>query len=175
MIGNRTLKKNIELNDLKNVTAVNMAVSDKRGNVPFYLCKPNDVQGSLFATFRNNESAVSVESMTIDEFMDGKSVDVVKMDIEGGEPRALIGMEKTLKLSEDVTLFIEFNHQLLYRAEVDPTDLFSQLDEAGFECKVINEGLKALLPIVHPLTPEDLLSEGFQHGFCNLYCTRKPV
>jgi len=171
----KIMKTNFELNNLTNVTPVNMAASDKRATVPFYLCKPNDVQGSLFATLRDNESTVPVESMTIDEFLDGKPVDVVKMDIEGGEPRALEGMSKTLFKSKDVVLFIEFNHHLLRRAGVDPPDLFHQLDSAGFDCMLINEGLKRLLPIVHPLTPEDILGEGFQHGFCNIYCTRKAT
>ena len=169
------MKTNFELNKLTNVTPVNIAASDKRATVPFYLCKPNDVQGSLFATLRNNESTVDVESMTVDEFLGGKAVDVIKMDIEGGEPRALVGMKETLSRSKDVVLFVEFNHQLLRRAGVDPTDLLTQLDDAGFECQLINEGLKRLLPIVHPLTPEDILGEGFQHGFCNIYCTRKAT
>ena len=102
------LKRNVELNHLTNVIPVNKAASNKCTIVPFYLCKPNDVRGSLYPTLRTDEFSVPVGCTTIDEFMGGVPVDVVKMDIEGGEPYALEGMKQTLALSKDVVLIMEF-------------------------------------------------------------------
>ena len=102
------LKKNIELNQLTNVVPVNKAVSDSSTTMPFFIEKQNDVQGSLYSTLRSNEFTIPVECVTIDEYMAGQPVDVIKMDIEGGEPAALKGMEKTLANSKDLVLFIEF-------------------------------------------------------------------
>lgn len=102
------LKTNIKLNQLTNVIPVNKAASDKRGTVPFFIEKSNDVQGSLFSTLRAGEFTVPVECITIDEFIGGEPVDVIKMDIEGGEPYALEGMKDTLAQNKDIVLFIEF-------------------------------------------------------------------
>ena len=49
------LKKNIEFNQFTNVLPVNKAVSDTDKPMPFFLCKPNGVSGSLFPTLRSNE------------------------------------------------------------------------------------------------------------------------
>ena len=102
------LKKNIELNHLTNVVPVNQAISDTTATLPFFIEKQNDVQGSLYSTLRSNEFTIPVECVTIDEYMAGQPVDVIKMDIEGGEPAALEGMRKTLSNSKDLVLFIEF-------------------------------------------------------------------
>ena len=171
----QVMKKNIELSHLTNVVVVNKAVSDKRDTVQFFLCKPNEVQGSLYSTFRPGESTITVESIALDEYLEGKPVDVFKMDIEGGEPSALRGMVETLSRSKDIVLFVEFNHHLLDRAGVSPEDFLAQLDAAGFDCQIINEGLKELQPFQIPFTPEQFLGEGFCHGFCNIYCTRKAT
>ena len=102
------LEKNIELNQLTNVVAINKAVGDATTTMSFFIEKENDVQGSLYSTLRSNEFTIPVECITIDDYMDGAPVDVIKMDIEGGEPYALAGMTKTLSKSTDPVLFIEF-------------------------------------------------------------------
>ena len=163
------LKKNIELNQLTNVIPVNKAATDTNVNASFFIAKPNDVQGSLFPTLRTDEYSVPVECITIDELLDGKSVDVVKMDIEGAEPFALKGMKKTLANSPNIVLFLEFHGPWLKRAGVEPQEFLDQLNESGFECQLINDGRKLLQPLKLELTPE----EGFPHGFCNIYCVKR--
>lgn len=163
------LKKNIELNHLTNVIAVNKAASNTSASAPFFIAKPNDVQWSLFPTLRTGEYSVPVECITIDELLGGETVDVVKMDIEGSEPFAMEGMKQTLSTSPNIVLFLEFHGPWLRRAGVEPEDFLDQMDRAGFECQLINDGRKRLQPLKLELTPE----EGFYHGFCNIYCTKK--
>ena len=163
------LKKNIELNHLTNVIPVNKAASDSNVSSSFFIAKPNDVLGSLFPTLRTDEYSVPVECITIDELLDGGTVDVVKMDIEGAEPFALNGMMNTIRKSPNIVLFLEFHGPWLKRAGVEPQDFLDQLKEAGFECQLINDGRKILQPLKLELTPE----EGFYHGFCNIYCVKK--
>ena len=154
----KILKRNIELNRLKNVILVNKAVGDINANASFFFAHPNDVRASLFPTLRPNEYSVSVECITVDELLIGETVDVVKMDIEGGEPLALKGMMKTLSHSKDLVLFAEINPDCLSQAGVEPNDFLRSLTSAGFECQIIDEDQKRLRPI-----------DG-QLGFCNLYC-----
>ena len=165
------LKKNIELNHLKNVVLVNKAVGDSNTNASFFIAKPNDVQGSLFPTLRPNEYSIPVECITIDDLLVGEAVDVVKMDIEGAEPFALKGMINTLEKSPNIVLFLEFHGPWLKRAGVEPQEFLDQLKGNGFECQLINDGRKRLQPLKLELTPE----EGFYHGFCNILCVKKAT
>ena len=165
------LKTNIELNHLTNVTPVNKAVSDRCTTVPFFYRRDTGVGGSLFPTNRPNECTVPVESITIDAFLAGESVDVVKMDIEGGESFALEGMNKTLFQSKCLLLIVEFIPGLLQRAGVNPEEFLAQLDKAGFECQLINEELRCLQPLV----PDVALSNEYSGETRNLYCTKKAT
>ena len=157
----KILKRNIELNHLTNVIPINKAVSDKSTTLPFYFRRQTGVTGSLFATQQSDENTVPVECVTIDEHLDGKSVDVVKMDIEGAEATALIGMEDTLSRSNDIVLFVEINSDCLLQAGVTPDGLLNQLDKAGFKCLDIDEIGETLRPV----------NPGVE--FCNIYCVKK--
>ena len=163
------MKKNIELNHLTNVVPVNKTVSDKCTTAPFYFRGEIGTGGSLFQTNRTNESSVTIECITIDGFLGGETVDVVKMDIEGFEPYALEGMKETLDKTKNILLFLELAPNHLSRAGVSPDDFLAQLDKAGFACQVINEERRCLQPTTTELIPE----EGFSRGYCNLYCVKK--
>ena len=155
------LKKNAAFNDFDNLISVNKAVSNNCTTMPFYFRQVTGVVGSLFPTRRSDEMTIPVECITIDSFPCRKPVDVVKMDIEGGEPLALEGMAETLSKSENMVLFVEFNGGCLLQAGVDQETYLAQLDKAGFECQVINEEMGCLEPIEPNLES------------CNLYCTKK--
>ena len=157
------LKRNVELNHLTNVIPINKAVSDKCATVPFYFRQRTGVTGSLLAAHQPNESTIAVECVTIDEHLAGKPVDVVKMDIEGGEPHALQGMKKTMSQSKDMVLFVEFNRSCLLQAGVNQQAFLAQLKKADFECQVINEELRCLQPIKPGLES------------CNLYCLKEAA
>jgi len=154
------LKKNIELNHLTNVIPVNRAVSDRCTTLPFFFRQQTGVTGSLYAAHQPGELTIPVECVTIDGYLAGKSVDVVKMDIEGGEPSALEGMKSTLSRSKDVVLFVEINPDCLLQAGATPEKLLAQLDKAGFQCQHINEEERTLQPA----------NAGV--GFCNIYCVK---
>lgn len=76
------LKKNLDLNQLNNVSIVNRALSDSSGEA--------FIQGDgVSATIMGNTSGLKVNTITMKNLIDELCVDkqniVVKMDIEGGE------------------------------------------------------------------------------------------
>lgn len=124
------------------------AVSDKEGKATLYYGKTSQ-EHSLFQTqnvFRDSKM-ITVECITIDNFLKGDRVDVIKMDIEGAEFNALIGMRKTISKSKKLTLFVEFNPSLLEEAGVEPFDLITLLKSLGFELYLIDEDIKQLIPL----------------------------
>jgi len=165
------LKKNIELNKFTNVFPINKAVNDSANPMSFFLCKPNDVSGSLFPTLRPNEFSVPVESVAIDDFLEGERVDVVKMDIEGSEPSALKGMKRTLSQNKNIVLIVEINPRCLRSAGVEPVDFLAQLADAGFECQLIDEDQRRL----YPTNADLILEEESRRGHFNIYCVEQKA
>lgn len=95
------LRRNINLNNLENVTVVENALSDKTGEI----VKANVAEGlfgqasiSPEANVGNQTQSIEVKTVTLDQIAEGiESVALMKMDLEGAEPMALRGAESLLK------------------------------------------------------------------------------
>jgi len=96
------IKKNLDLNNLTNVTIVSGAVTDRTGPVVFYVHDSVGMGKAAGSAGRREEqykAEISVPGLSLDEFVfqQGNQLpDVVKMDIEGGEVLALPGMRRIL-------------------------------------------------------------------------------
>ena len=54
--------------------------------------------------------AGSIELRTLDDILDGSRLDILQLDVEGSEPQALRGAEKTItKFHPAIIIEIEFN------------------------------------------------------------------
>jgi len=96
------LKKNLGIQNIKNVDAYNFAAGDKNGEVNFLVYKESN--GSF--TIPDGEETdipgdiIKVQAKTIDTFLEELSinhVDFVRMDVEGYESHILQGMTNTIK------------------------------------------------------------------------------
>ncbi len=92
--------------------------------------------------------AVSVKMAVLDEMFADPSivVDVVKMDVEGYEGRALRGMSKLLARSPGVRMMLEFAPGMMASAGVPAPDVVSQLRGLGLSAWLI-DGESKLTPI----------------------------
>jgi FkbM family methyltransferase len=91
------LIRNIELNSLSNVVAMNTGLWSSRQDLTFF---SNGVYSSFLEGQTSSNNASKCGVTTIDDFLNGISaskVDFIKMDIEGAELDAIRGAEKTLK------------------------------------------------------------------------------
>lgn len=79
-----TLLENLKLNNLENVLAHNLAVSNKNTPVKIYLNISDQAAHTIYGTGQN---FVEVNSITLREIIDSKCnrVDLVKLDCEGAE------------------------------------------------------------------------------------------
>lgn len=113
------LLKNLELNGYDNVVPVQKAVSNVNGKVAFSI---HDTDSGRHVLQQCNDKIgngelIEVESVTLDEFFNDKPFpSVIKMDIEGAELLALLGMPKIIESSENLKVFTEFYPSLIERA-----------------------------------------------------------
>ncbi len=98
------LQHHVHLNGFDNlVTIFPFAVSDQDGTVTLYRAPGNSGHSNLF----NGIDPVQVPCRTIDS-LGLPPIDVCKMDIEGNELRALMGMDITIQHSPTIKLLIEY-------------------------------------------------------------------
>lgn len=92
------LKKNVELNILKNVEIISKALFNESGkNVELY---QNGVMSTISTDETKTDSAnKDVETITFDDLISQRKIkpNVLKMDIEGGEKYALLSAENMMK------------------------------------------------------------------------------
>jgi FkbM family methyltransferase len=132
------LRKNIALNNFS-IMPVDRAASDEDGTATFYdVPSEHQYSASLDAQMLGAgtvETTVQVERLdAIFERAGFSRLDLMKMDVELHEPRALAGMMETLERSRPSMLIEVLNPQ--HAAEIGRT-----LDGLGYEFAVVREGL----------------------------------
>lgn len=105
------LRKNIELNDCRNVQVIGKVVSDKSGYATFYP-NPRNLSGSTtfdgYSSVRDSKDPkIEIPAVTLDDVIGSEKVDFVKMDIEGGETKALRGMLGIIMNNPNLEMIIE--------------------------------------------------------------------
>jgi FkbM family methyltransferase len=105
----RKLMANIELNGLKNITALNKGLWSKPGTLKFV---GDSIKGYSFMSAEKDAGAIDVPVVSLDDELcrlNIKKVDLIKMDVEGAEIEAVKGAARTLK-EQGVDLAIASYH-----------------------------------------------------------------
>ena len=105
-------KKNLNLNNLKNINFFNNSVSNKVGeNVSFYESVNDWESSQTHSNFKTNSEhivdSITIDSLLQDYFLDNYIV-IVKLDIEGNEINAIKGALEVIKKT-DPFFIIEFS------------------------------------------------------------------
>ena len=138
------LQRNMEANSCRNVVAVNQAVSNRNGDQSLAFHKEADQHWLLDASA--DIDRVTVPATTLDDFFAQQGqppIDLVKMDIEGGEKAALEGMRTLSARNPNLQLIMEFSLANMRRSGETPEALSAILQELGFhEGYIIERGMK---------------------------------
>jgi FkbM family methyltransferase len=122
----RILKRNIELNDSRNIEVIDKALYRESGKKIKFV--QNGV-GSKIATESSEESTcqIEVETISLDDIISQRDIRKVamKMDIEGAEKFALLGAENTMRIvhhfegeihsKEDLDVLMRFSNQFSFQ------------------------------------------------------------
>ena len=152
------MQMSLEVNSFKNVTVYPYAVAESQQN--FQLEVAGSSSNARIVDFSpTTVSDVSlthlVEAITLDEILtEVDRIDVIKMDIEGAEPRAWRGMAKIVREFCPV-IFFEFSpNAIKLTSHVEPSDFLEEVISSGYELFVIDRqgGRKA-----DSQTPEQII------------------
>lgn len=107
------LKKNIDENKLKNVVLFNLAVSDKKEKAEFIIDKENLGNSRIQTPQSSGQLPLTGEHKTIlceslDNFIKNEKVDLIKIDVQGHEPKVILGAKRIIKKYKPI-LFLEYS------------------------------------------------------------------
>jgi len=110
------LKNNIKLNNSKNIKYYNYGISDSVSK-PFFSDNLDNFKNSGEYSFTRLQTSYKVDTTTLDFFFKKINLNIykiiiIKLDIEGYEFNALLGMKKIL-LNNNVIIFFEFSRMLI--------------------------------------------------------------
>jgi len=148
------LKKNVKVNGFENsnkLQLINKAVSDKNGTVDFYIKQGICGQNSLFKGTDTLDS-IAVETIIADDYLKGlDKVDIIKIDVEGAEYYAMLGLKNIIARSPEIKILIEFSPENMRNTNLSPKILLDLIKEYGFKYYLIEED-KGTLTAVDDIT-----------------------
>jgi FkbM family methyltransferase len=179
----RMLKRNCALNDTRNVVAERAALWDRSGDVLELTGPPALARAvRLGDSLAEHGPPESCATTTIDGYMEahgGTGVDLIMLDLEGGELRALHGAQGELSRPPDKAPDVVFEihaHYVDWSRGVDKTDIVLYLEGLGYTVFGIRD-YHHCYPV--PDVPTELIpvgminTDGPPHGF-NMLATKRP-
>jgi FkbM family methyltransferase len=127
------LKRLVEANGLNYVTVMNMGLSDSSGKTKIYLGAGSDNHSPTMVA-HEGANAIEVSIVTLDaeaERLGLDRLDLIKIDVEGHEPKVLAGAKRLLRERRIRAVLCEFNELWLRQAGSSPRELEQIFREAG--------------------------------------------
>ena len=166
------LETNIKLNMCSNVRTVGKAVSDKIGNAKLYITKGASGECGLIEIGQKPRITIDVATLTLDSIVGDVLVDVIKIDVEGGEMKVLLGAEKIIGMNQRIKIFIELFKPAMEGAGYSCMDYWNKLKQYGFEyIYMIDERNRQ----VKKTNIDELSDYVFKVGGVNLLCSKEEV
>ena len=90
----------------------------------------------------DNSEPVEVPAVSLDDYFAGNTdrIDLLKIDVEGGEPFVLEGMRRLLVDQPEMRILIEWSPNQIWKTGVDPKQMIAFLDEQGFAMREVGGG-----------------------------------
>jgi len=167
------LLKNIRVNNLKNVIAKPLAISNKKILLNLYKSKTNYGDNRVYASDIFGEklkiNADSLDNLFNNFFDKSQRISLLKIDTQGFEPFVIQGAKKLIKQYKP-TLFFEYWPYGYFYSKSNGTTMLNYLKKTYKDFYLIDENnekiVKADIPFINSYCEQ---LNGYLHG--NLFCT----
>jgi FkbM family methyltransferase len=176
----RILEKNVQVNKCNNVVLVKKAVADKTGQINLYLNPVNTGDHRIYKSIEVRE-ILRIQSVKLDDYFKGKenSIDVIKMDIQGAEGKAIAGMEEIFKKNSRLEIITEFWPMGLYLSGIKPHKFLDRLEKYRYRFYMLSDKDKWLQEVskryllAHYENAENKYSVADESKYANLLCLKR--
>jgi len=139
------LLQNIEINNLKNIIPLNIALSDKDGKATLYLNNGSEDGLASLIKSEQSKSFMEVELKRFDDLFKDEKINIIKMDVEGSEINVIRGAENYIKSHKGIKIIMEWNtsyrtnNDFNYLSSLFHINLLLSDKELGFKIIEIKE------------------------------------
>lgn len=148
----KRLLENIELNQLQNVIALNLGLSDNVGELKFYYSDTGFDAWNSFAPDSRLKKSIKIKTSTLDlqlENIDKEQIKMVKIDVEGWEKFVIQGGETFFKNYSPIVM-VEFTEENTFNAGYNIHDIFGELETLGYDWfRIVNGELVQEVKTMH--------------------------
>ena len=132
------LRANVRLNACTNVTVVEAALSDTSGSGVLAQKSATETGQATLRSIGDAASRTAIRLATLDELLvdDKRPVALIKLDLEGAEFRALLGMKRVLARDRPA-LIVEVTDAFLEQAGASAVELYRYLSDLRYVAHVI--------------------------------------
>ena len=166
------LTKSVNSFNYKNVFSFRLAASDTKQKLPLYISKDNRGDNRLYSTNQKRNSII-VECLTVDELLkenDIKNLDLIKIDVQGYEPKVLKGMRNIVKSSKQLMILSEFWPKGILEAGENPKEFLSMLRKMQFQLFELNKN--GSLIILKPCDDQQFIKKYRGRKYTNIVCKK---
>jgi FkbM family methyltransferase len=164
------VRKTIERNKFTNLRLFQAAVSDHTGPGELYLCDDNMADHRIYGSHARR--TVPVDFMRLDDIFAAselRTVDIMKMDIQGAEAIAFDGMDNVLSVNPRIRVLMEFWPWGIRQSGRDPAQLLAHIRRLGFVVREIDGDRKTLVVVTDD---RELAGRGLERQHANLLLER---
>lgn len=151
------LKRNVELNGIRNIILNNVALSDEKKLLTFFY-SPMQTGASSSINITDNSDIVKLvcQTDTIDSYLDAHNIlklDFIKCDVEGAEYFVYKGGAEAIKKHLPI-VFTEMLRKWAAKFDYHPNDIVDFFKQFGYLCYVSDNGKLKVLDYVTDKTEE---------------------
>ena len=128
-----SIERSVRRNSYRSIDVVPVALADADGDATLFVGQKSGWHSLHPQAANRSLGAMTVPTRTLDALLADRGlteVDVIKVDVEGGEEGVLRGAEATLRAHRPMALLLDLHPPL-----VDPVALCAWLSELGFEMR----------------------------------------
>jgi FkbM family methyltransferase len=138
------LNENVKLNNLKNIDIRNIGLSDKKGELTFYVSNNGYDAWNSFAPSQDNKLEISIQVpvSTLDielKDIDQSKIKLVKIDVEGWEKFVLYG-GKDFLVKYNPIVMVEFTEENTFNAGYAVHEIYDLMQDFGYSWYIFKNG-----------------------------------
>lgn len=135
----RQFNNNVKINDFKNIVLEHLAISNQQKTIEILYNEAHQNVGMASSYLQNFTSKEEIKAISLDEYVREKKIskiDLIKIDIEGGEFDAIKGMKNVLE-NYNPKIILEVNTLTLEYSNHTEQELLDLLNSFGYSQKTI--------------------------------------
>lgn len=137
------LESSCRANTAENIELHNVAAAAEPGRVSLYRSLLNAGDNRIGSHDRAETTRQTVtQAVTVDELVAGRSVDFIKMDVQGWEGQVLKGMRAVLESNPAIDVLFEFWPFGLKEAGWNPQDVLAEFESFGLSIHGVEDADK---------------------------------